>query len=215
MLLQPTASDPEELVATSMTAPPGSAESLVDLAWLVWLCIWIGWPIYEYARGKSKRVVRTGRGNALSGVLLIAAFLVFQIPFTGDLTFLSVGLVPAVALVVLLGIVLAVAGLAFSIWARLYLGTNWSGSAKLKQGQELVTSGPYSVVRNPIYLGLTIAMVGTGLVFGGYRVILAIVIILIFSWLRIRAEERLLSDQFGSEFARYKQSVKAFLPGLI
>jgi protein-S-isoprenylcysteine O-methyltransferase Ste14 len=126
-----------------------------------------------------------------------------------------VGLLPNPLPVVIVGLVLAAVGLAFSVWARVYLGSNWSPSAMLKKGQESVTTGPYAIVRNPIYLGVTVAMVGTGIVFGGYRVIASIACVLLFSWARVRAEEKLMSDQFGEEYAKYKEQVSAFIPGVL
>lgn len=85
----------------------------------------------------------------------------------------------------------------------------------LKKGQDLVTTGPYAIVRNPIYLGLTVAMIGTGMVFGGYRVILSIACVALFSWVRIREEEKLMSEQFGERYAEYQARVSAFIPRVI
>jgi protein-S-isoprenylcysteine O-methyltransferase Ste14 len=193
----------------------GWAETALDVLWVGWICYWMGAPLYEALRGKSKSVVRTGRGNVLSSVFLMGAFGLMQVTFTGSLAFLGTGLVPETVPVLLSGLGLTLTGLAFSVWARVHLGSNWSASAKMKQGQTLVESGPYAIVRNPIYLGLTVAMVGTGLVFGGYRLVASIALMLLFSWVRIRGEEKLLSEQFGQEFVRYKEHVKAFLPGIL
>jgi protein-S-isoprenylcysteine O-methyltransferase Ste14 len=194
----------------------GWVENSLDVLWVGWIIYWIvAEPLLEHVRSRTKAVVRVGRGNVLSYILLVAAFGILQVTFTGSLSFLSVGLVPIALAVEIFGLVLAVGGLAFSVWARVYLGSNWSPMAMLKEGQALVTSGPYAIVRNPIYLGITIAMVGTGLVFGGYRVIISYACVILFSWVRIRGEEQLLSAQFGEEFAQYKREVRAFIPGLI
>jgi protein-S-isoprenylcysteine O-methyltransferase Ste14 len=195
--------------------PAGWAKTVFDLAWVGWLCYWLGEPLYERARGRAKAVARRGRGALVSLLLLIGAFGVLQISFTGPLGFLGPGRSPSSPPILLLGLLLGFAGLSFSIWARAFLGSNWSATPVLKQGQELVTTGPYAVVRNPIYLGLTIAIVGTGLVFGGYRILLSVACMLLFSWVRIREEERLMSEQFGEVFEAYKGRVRAFLPGLL
>jgi protein-S-isoprenylcysteine O-methyltransferase Ste14 len=194
----------------------GWVENSLDALWAGWIIYWIvGQPLFEHVRSQTKEVTRVGRGNVQSFILLIAAFGLLQVQFTGSLTFLSVGLVPVTLVAEILGLVLAVGGLAFSVWARVHLGSNWSPMAMMKKGQALVTSGPYALVRNPIYLGITVAMVGTGLVFGGYRVIISVACVILFSWVRIREEERLLSAQFGEEFVQYKRRVRAFIPGLI
>ncbi|MFI5420017.1 MAG: methyltransferase family protein [Nitrososphaerales archaeon] len=188
---------------------------VLDVLWVGWILFWLGEPLYENARGKSKRVVSRGRGYALSYILLLGAFGTLQISFTGQLAFLSIDFLPDTPPVGIFGLGLAVAGLAFSIWARLYLGSNWSPSAMLKEGQTLVKTGPYAIVRHPIYLGLTVAMIGTGIVFGGYRIIVSITCMLLFSWLRITEEERLMAHQFSENYAKYKEEVKAFIPGII
>jgi protein-S-isoprenylcysteine O-methyltransferase Ste14 len=198
-----------------MAIPTEWGETLLDVAWVGWLCYWLGEPLYERARGRTKTVVKRGRGALVSYLLLMGAFGVLQISFTGQLGLLGAGPLPSSAPVVIFGMLLALAGLSFSVWARVYLGNNWSPTAVLKEGQELVSTGPYAVVRNPIYLGLTVAIIGTGLVFGGYRVLLSIACVLLFSWVRIREEERLMSDQFGRAFESYKERVRAFLPGIL
>jgi protein-S-isoprenylcysteine O-methyltransferase Ste14 len=187
----------------------------LDVLWAGWLIYWMVGPIYEGARGKSRQIERTGRWNIQSYLLLLGAFGVLQISFTGQLAFLDVSFLPDTIAVGLFGFLLAGVGLGFSIWARVYLGSNWSPMAMLKKDQTLVKTGPYALVRNPIYLGLTLAMIGTGIVFGGYRALISIACMLLFSWFRINGEEKLMSDQFGEEYARYKEKVKAFIPGII
>jgi protein-S-isoprenylcysteine O-methyltransferase Ste14 len=59
------------------------------------------------------------------------------------------------------GLVLFAAGLAFAIWARIHLGRNWGTPMSRKNEPELVTSGPYRLVRHPIYAGIMIASIGT------------------------------------------------------
>src|SRR5271167_3272402 len=60
-----------------------------------------------------------------------------------------------------IGVWFAVVGVAFAIWARILLGSNWSGTAKLKAGHTLICDGPYHIVRHPIYTGILIAVLGT------------------------------------------------------
>lgn len=81
------------------------------------------------------------------------------------------------------------------------------------EGHELVTQGPYSLVRNPIYLGMFGAILGAGLVFARWWTFLvAIVLFLIGNHVRITAEERLLRETFGAKFDDYARRVPAFLP---
>ena len=72
-----------------------------------------------------------------------------------------------------LGLIMVAAGIAFAVWARHYLGRNWSGTVTVKQDHELIRSGPYRLVRHPIYTGLLLAILGTAVAFGEWRGLLA------------------------------------------
>ncbi len=65
-----------------------------------------------------------------------------------------------------LGMGLTAVGIAFALWARLWIGRNWSGTITIKDQHELIQRGPYSLVRHPIYTGLLLAFLGTALVHG-------------------------------------------------
>ena len=112
------------------------------------------------------------------------------------------------------GDVLCALGVAFSIWARANLGSNWSSQPAIKEGHDLVTSGAYHLVRHPIYSGMLIAMIGTALVVGvpGLLFLLGFVPIVIY---RIRVEERLMMKLFGDQFLRYRKRTRMLIPYLI
>ena len=114
-----------------------------------------------------------------------------------------------------LGAVLTLGGLLFMVWARIYLGRNWSGVAALKANHELVTSGPYGWVRHPIYSGLALAFIGTALALGQWRGVLAVVLMLIAIWHRVAVEERLMRQQFGAAYDAYARRVRALVPCII
>jgi protein-S-isoprenylcysteine O-methyltransferase Ste14 len=95
------------------------------------------------------------------------------------------------------------------------LGKQWTYEARVIKGHELITGGPYAMVRNPIYLGMFGLMVSAGLVFTTWWVLLvAIVVFLVGNEIRIRAEERLLRETFGDQFEEYAKRVPAFFPRL-
>jgi len=106
--------------------------------------------------------------------------------------------------------------LASDLWcmrAIRVLGKQWTYEARVIKGHELITSGPYAVVRNPIYLGMFGLMVSTGLVFTTWwSLVIAVVVFLVGNKIRIRAEERLLRETFGSQFDDYARRVPAFFP---
>jgi hypothetical protein len=114
----------------------------------------------------------------------------------------------------LAGFALTVVGCLFAIWARLSLGSNWSGRATVKAGHELVTSGPYALARHPIYTGLLVAVVGTALATGEWRCILAIIVILMALMVKMSQEEKLMMQTFPQAYPGYRRRVKALIPGV-
>ena len=114
-----------------------------------------------------------------------------------------------------LGAALTFVGLLFTVWARIYLGRNWSGVAAVKADHELITGGPYHWVRHPIYSGLALAFVGMAIAVGEWRGVLSIALALIAIVQRMFVEERFMRQQFGSAYDTYARQVRALVPGLI
>jgi len=113
-----------------------------------------------------------------------------------------------------IGIVLFGVGGALRLWPVLVLGRRFSGLVAIQPGHTLVTSGVYSVIRHPSYLGLLLNNLGWGLAFrSGVGVLLTALAILPLV-ARIRAEERLLRAQFGDEYAAYCARTSRLVPGL-
>ena len=112
-----------------------------------------------------------------------------------------------------LAVVLAYASNWFCHWAVQTLGKQWTYDARVIEGHELITQGPYAVVRNPIYLGMFGLMVATGLVLATWwSLLLAIILFSVGNQIRIHAEEKLLRNAFGQKFDEYASNVPAFLP---
>ena len=107
-----------------------------------------------------------------------------------------------------------VGGLLFSIWAREHLGSNWSRSVTIKQGHELITSGPYAVVRHPIYTGILAGFLGTAITLSEVRGFIALVLILLALWLKLRMEEQWMRAQFGETYTTYTRQTAALVPYL-
>ncbi len=104
----------------------------------------------------------------------------------------------------------------FAFRARQALGKEWSVTARLVEGHKLVTAGPYGVVRNPIYTGMFGMLLATGLAISHWVALLAaIVVFAIGSAIRVRSEEKLLREAFGTEFDEYARKVPAVIPFLI
>ncbi len=113
----------------------------------------------------------------------------------------------------LAGLVLVVAGLVVRIAAGRALGKWWSLRAEIKDGQPLVQSGPYRVVRHPAYLGMALVCLGLPIAF---QSIWAAVVMALGIWPalahRISIEERLLEAHFGDEYRQYARRTPRLIP---
>jgi len=107
-----------------------------------------------------------------------------------------------------------VTGLGFAVWAREHLGTNWSRSVTIKQGHELITTGPYAVVRHPIYTGILAGFLGTAIALSQMRGFIAFVLIFFALWLKLRMEEQWMRSQFGETYTTYSRHTAALVPYL-
>ncbi len=112
-------------------------------------------------------------------------------------------------------VVLAYASAFFCLRAVQTLGKQWTYQARVLKDHDLITQGPYSIVRNPIYLGMFGMILSTGLVFSRWWLaLIAIAFFLAGNQIRIRAEEKLLRESFGRKFDDYAARVPAFIPFL-
>ncbi|PYV65700.1 MAG: hypothetical protein DMG95_01005 [Acidobacteria bacterium] len=111
-------------------------------------------------------------------------------------------------------ILLTAAGIALAIWARFYIGQNWSGTVTIKVGHTLIRTGPYRWVRHPIYSGILLAMIGTALARGKPIGVLAIVLFWFGFWFKSRLEEQFMRKTFGQEYDEYARSTGALVPKL-
>jgi len=111
-----------------------------------------------------------------------------------------------------IGAVVNVLGLGFAVWARAYLGSNWSRSVTIKQGHELITDGPYGLVRHPIYTGLLTGFLGSAIAIAQVRGLVAFFLIFAVLWLKLRLEERWMRLQFGGVYEQYARRVPALVP---
>jgi protein-S-isoprenylcysteine O-methyltransferase Ste14 len=113
-----------------------------------------------------------------------------------------------------IGLAVFVLGLALAIWARVYLGRNWGMPMSQKDDPELVTTGPYSSVRHPIYSGIILAMIGTTIAVSLYWLV-AVVLLGAYFLVSATVEERLMARQFPDTYPEYKRSTKMLIPFIL
>lgn len=113
-----------------------------------------------------------------------------------------------------IGVFLTAAGVAVAFWARWHLGSNWSGVVTLKEGHELIRTGPYRAIRHPIYTGILLALLGTAVSIGEVRALVAVAIVWLSFYQKARREESFLSEEFGASFVEHCKHTGMFLPHL-
>ena len=188
--------------------------SLIELLLRAVEWVWIAFLVYWMAMALgNKRVVR--KQSFIGRVVQIAvggfAFMLLwgQVFPTGPL---ARRVIPFSAAWIAIGLLLTCAGIGFAVWARVTLGKNWSGIVTVKQDHQLIRTGPYALVRHPIYSGLLLAIVGTAISLGKVRGFLAVLVILTGWWLKWRAEESFMLQEFGAEYEQYRRQTPALIP---
>jgi protein-S-isoprenylcysteine O-methyltransferase Ste14 len=174
---------------------------VIGVGWLVFWIYWLAASVGVKA-GRTRWARFTGvRVAIILIVLLLLRLGVFQghRGVTGDPWLQGIGL--AIFLL----------GLALAVWARIYLGRNWGMPMSEKADPELVTTGPYSVIRHPIYTGIILAMVGTTIAVSWYWLIAVAVLGAYFVYSAVM-EERHMAEVFPDAYPRYRQSTKMLIP---
>ena len=179
--------------------------------------LWFGWAAYWWARSRDvKATVR--QEPVLSRVLhigpLALAMALVWAPSVPWIPALQLRLLARGPAAFFAGAALTLAGLLFTVWARGYLGRNWSGTVTLKSDHELVTTGPYAIVRHPIYTGLLLAFVGGAVGRGTLAGVLSVLVAVLALWRKLRMEERWMREQFGETYVAYSRHVPALIPFL-
>lgn len=170
----------------------------VDISWIVFWIYWLG----------SAFGVKEGRGSRrripLNGLTALAVVVLARVLGSGGLAVHSPVLGAIGAVVFALGIVVA-------IWARVNLGRNWGMPMTEKAEPELVSSGPYRLVRHPVYSGLLAALLGTALVTNLIGVIIAAILGGYFYYCA-SVEEKNLTAAFPTAYPEYRASTKMLIP---
>jgi len=176
--------------------------------WVLFLSVFIIRP---------KRIRRAWIGGDRRSLVGMALQMVAVGVVRGGVRPAGVGLAPG-GLGVGLGTCVLAAGLmAVSIWlacaAVTALGEQWSLAARLIEGHELITSGPYALVRHPIYTAMLGMIVGSALAVSRWQdLVPAVAVFLLGTALRVHSEERLLAAEFGEAYRAYAHAVPALIP---
>lgn len=173
---------------------------------------WIAWVVYWVMMAFATK--RTIERAGLLGYRLIALIIFVGCVLLGwlfDVSFQSQFWHTTSALGVLSDVIV-LAGVAFTVWARITLGRNWSAEVTFKEDHELIESGPYALARHPIYTGLIVMGLGTVINYGRAISIALFISLCAALWYKARQEEQIMSRHFCDAYAQYKTRVRAIIP---
>lgn len=185
-----------------------AAHIVIPLLWLAWLAYWI-WAardVKQTTRREDARSRATYNIPVVIGALLIALPKTV-VPLDGRFVTQAEGWQ-------MLAMALTALGLGFAVLARLWLGRNWSSAVTVKADHELIRSGPYALVRHPIYTGVLLALIGTALFVGQWRALVGALLMTAAIVRKLSVEERFMADAFGEAYRRYRAEVPMLVPFL-
>jgi protein-S-isoprenylcysteine O-methyltransferase Ste14 len=197
----------QNLIVGEMTA--ARAMLWAKILWCILVAVWFLWS-FAIKRTKRSETLRERVQHIVP--LLLAFWLIFNAP--KHLLWLNLRLLPDVPIARWTGLFITALGMAISIWARLTLGANWSGTVTLKDNHELIRAGLYSRIRHPIYTGILVGVVGTAIIQGELRGLLGFLILLLTLHLKAKREEGFLYQEFGPGFIEHQRRTGMFLPKL-
>ena len=174
---------------------------------------WASTALYWSSPAKAAKSGEFKWYRALRLLVLAATFALLFWDATG-IGFLGKRFLPPLLVYGFLGFLFAIVGLSITIWARVVLGQFWSDRVIVQTDHQLVRTGPYAHMRHPIYSGVLLAVLGTALVVGEWRGLLAFVLLLSNYAIKAKREERILSDRFHDQFREHMTRAGFLLPRL-
>ena len=181
------------------------------------LLFWAGFFTYWWTSALRNRTLFKRQPSRLgflttmaipAGVILIAFALVAPDLYTARV-------LPDTLPVAIAGLLVTVLGIGFAIWARAHLGTNWSSRPAIHENHTITRTGPYAIVRHPIYTGILTGILGTAIATGALLGFVSLLVIFFLFLIKIRMEEQFLLEEFGEEYERYRGEVKALVPWVV
>lgn len=176
----------------------------------LWLALIVFWIVM--ARGGKAVAERESLYSRVSHYAPLAVAIYLLVAPRVPLPLVNDRFAPLSLELVQVGAALTFVGVAFAIWARIWIAGNWSSDVTLKRDHELIVGGPYAFVRHPIYTGILVALVGTGLAVGEWRAALAVIVAGLAYWRKLTIEEAAMRRQFGDAYVRYAERTRALVP---
>lgn len=177
----------------------------------LWTAFVIVWIVAAFRTKRAQERMDFGSRLVYSSPVFMGCYVLFSDNFSG---WLQDRVIPKNVWLESLAILLTTAGIGFAIWARFYLGENWSSAVTIKVDHQLIRTGPYAWVRHPIYSGILLGMIGTALARREPRGLLAVVLLWLGFFIKSRMEEGFMRKTFGEQYQEYSRSTGALIPRL-
>ena len=176
----------------------------------LWLAFALSWIVAAFWSSRPVRAVGL-RNEIPMRLLLVFGGVLLAIPAHGYFGPLRLWFVSRSLALVCLALMMS--GFAFAWWARIVMGSLWSGRITRKSDHRLIDTGPFAIVRHPIYTGILLAILATMMVKGTVPGIAGAIVITLGLWVKARMEEKWLSDELGVDSYRdYKRRVSMLVP---
>lgn len=181
--------------------------ALCGYLWIVWWLIWMA-----LAFGTKKTQQRESFGSRLIYIFVAWVAIEIMLAPLRYAPYLRTEIYPNRPWIGPLGIAITILGFGLTFWARTVLGRNWSGNVTIKVDHELIRTGPYRVVRHPIYTGLIVALIGTAMARDQWRGVLAVFLLWTSFTIKRLKEEQFMRQTFGSQYTDYARATGAIFP---
>ena len=183
------------------------AFDLAGKAWAVWALWWLAMAFFSKSTKRRESVAQRIE-HVVPAILGFT--LIFREAFGG--TWLARPIWPANPVLLVFCLVATILGLLFAVWARMVLGSNWSGTVTIKTNHQLIRRGPYRWIRHPIYTGMLLALLATAMIQGLLSGMIGFAFAFLALYRKARREESFLSQEFGEGFIEHRQHTGMFLP---
>ena len=186
---------------------------ILNVLWMAFVVIWLVGSFLTKKRAASSSA-RWAKGFGLRLVFAVVVVALLNVPGLREwmLALRHQTGIPVIRALRYGGFVVAALGMAFAVWARFQIGRNWGVPMSLRQGHELVTGGPYAIVRHPNYTGLFFALLGSAIFYlSPILLIVTPVCAIYYVWAATR-EERTMFEQFPDQYPAYRSRTKMLIP---
>jgi protein-S-isoprenylcysteine O-methyltransferase Ste14 len=199
------------LVSTKLK--PAAIKDLVQPLWISF-GLYMFFSLYWTVAAKKSAPVKSSEpvaSTALHQLVLNASILLLFLRVPG----LRGRFLPPDPLLLPIGVAIQAAAVALAIWARRHLGANWSAAVTAKVGHQLIRTGPYRLIRHPIYTAMFGMHIGIAIASGEWHALVGVLLLAIAYSRKIGLEEQTMRQVFGAEYDAYRHNSWALVPWVL